>query len=329
MERPLLVFAGQSNMMGAGALPPEQMSFDDCYEYLHKPKRLGKSSGEFKKFAFPSGEFSYKDLLTAYGDTKDPDIKSTLADFHSNAFFCPSMSNLDDRSKKTVKSFSAFSEADFIPGTSLAPYVAAHLEKNGYSCLFAHIAKGSVPISYYTEGVAAEYFEEKCRDFFTDSCSLFGDDDLSDRILIWHQGESDAKSEYAYYKTQLSVLWERARRIGFTKFFIIRVGFWGNEAIAEIMRAQEDFANETDEVYILTRAASFIPFFGHDDDGWFLKAPGKEYENCRDSFFGFPNQHVNDRGFKLIAKRAADNLIRTVFENRPPELEEELIIPLI
>ena len=329
MKRPLLVFAGQSNMMGAGVYPPEQIFFERSFEYLHKPKRLGQRTGAFKKYGFPSGEFAYKSLPLAYGETNNVHSQSTLSDYHTNTFFGPSMSNLEDASKKTVKSFSSYSEADFIPGTSLAPYVVSALEKNGYTCLYTHIAKGSVPISYYTESAAANYFEEKCRDFFEDAQSRFGDDDLSERILLWHQGESDAKNGYDHYKKHLSILWKKAKDIGFTKFFIIRVGYWGNDAIAEVMRAQEDFAKQTEGVYMLTRAASYLLFNGHKTDGWFSQAPGEEYENCRDSFFGFSNQHINDKGFRLVATRATDNIIRIVFENRSTVLEDELIVPLL
>lgn len=50
MERPLFVFAGQSNMMGACVYPPyKQIIFQDSYEYIHKPKRFGVQIGGFKK----------------------------------------------------------------------------------------------------------------------------------------------------------------------------------------------------------------------------------------------------------------------------------------
>ena len=42
-----------------------------------------------------------------------------------------------------------------------------------------------------------------------------------------------------------------------------------------------------------------------------------------DSFFGFPNQHVNAKGHALIAKRLAQNAERVLNENLPPEIEEE------
>ncbi|MBQ7089987.1 MAG: hypothetical protein IJN82_02610, partial [Clostridia bacterium] len=69
MKRPLLVFAGQSNMMGAAVYPAsEQIYFQNSAEYLHKPRRFGAPCGAFKTFGFPTGEFSYMDLQAAYGD---------------------------------------------------------------------------------------------------------------------------------------------------------------------------------------------------------------------------------------------------------------------
>ena len=97
MKRPLFVFAGQSNMMGAAVYEAsEQIYFKNSFEYLHKPRRFSKAMGEFKDYGFPSGEFSYKDLDAAYGNNKTPDYKSDLDVYRDNTYFCPSMSNLFD-----------------------------------------------------------------------------------------------------------------------------------------------------------------------------------------------------------------------------------------
>lgn len=61
----------------------------------------------------------------------------------------------------------------------------------------------------------------------------------------------------------------------------------------------------------------------------FVSPPSSEFSLCRDSFYGFTNQHVNEKGFKVIAKYAVPNLIRVLFENKEPVLEEELISALI
>lgn len=109
-KRPLFVFAGQSNMMGAAVYPPSaQIHFSDSYEYLHKPRRFGERQGFFKKTAFPTGEFSYCDLSQAYGPLDDYRSLSHLDNFTKHTFFCPAMSNLKDAQEKSTHAFSIYS----------------------------------------------------------------------------------------------------------------------------------------------------------------------------------------------------------------------------
>ena len=43
VKRPLFVFAGQSNMMGAAVYPASrQIFFENSYEYMHRAKRFGE-----------------------------------------------------------------------------------------------------------------------------------------------------------------------------------------------------------------------------------------------------------------------------------------------
>lgn len=329
MKRPLLVFAGQSNMMGASVYPAsEQIYFSNSYEYLHKAKRMGEPTGSFKAYGFPSGEFSYKDMTAAYGGRCAACAKSSLANYNETTYFCPSMCNLKSDEDKSEYPFSHFSEATAGMGVNLAPYIVKGLEEAGYACAYAHIAKGGVPIRHYLEGDSADYFDQKVLDFFADSTAKFSDDDTSDRVLFWLQGEGDGGASYDCYKSSLSKLWERAQGLGFNKLFIIRVGFWGNEGIAGIMRAQEDFCRETEDAFMLTRVCSFFEFKGQNPEGWFSENVPAEFSLCRDSFYGFNNQHINEKGFKVIAKYATPNLIRVLYEGKEPVLEEERVLKL-
>lgn len=328
-QRPLFVFAGQSNMMGAAVYPAsEQIYFKNSYEYLHKPRRMGSDIGLFKKYGFPSGEFSYRDLKAAYGEINlaASEIKSGLADYATNTLFVSSLCNLKDDKQKQTEPFSVYSEKTMGQGVCLPPFWVQELEKAGYSCAYAHIAKGAVPIKYYLdEKMASAYFEEKVKDFFEDCKKQFAGDDMSVKALVWLQGESDAFDGYQQYKTSLSELWDKARRLGFTHFFCVRVDYFGAPGIVDVMRAQEDFCAETKDAYIITRACSFMPFVGHDDKEWFAKKVPEEYYGCRDSFYGFPNQHINEKGFRLIAKRSVANFIKIVINGEDPALEPELI----
>lgn len=355
MERPLFVFAGQSNMMGACVYPPyKQIIFQDSYEYIHKPKRFGVQIGGFKKEGFPCGEFSYKDLDKAYGQIRDYTQKSRMTNYKENAFFCPSISNLDSKVEKTVKDFSVFSEETASVGVALPPYLVQAWEKYGQKCVYTHIAKGSISIQYYFDKAmieavnerinqfnlvnskkliyqkaekescdASAYFTKKVMDFFSDVEQQFQKEDLKTRVFFWLQGESDANMDKDLYKIYLQILWLRLQSLGFTHFFCIRVGWWGNDSIRSIIQAQEEFCSENPKVYMLTRVNSFMPLYGQVEENWFIEKPQEEFYNCRDSFFGFNNQHINEKGFQIISKYAIKNMIRILIEGKDPIIEKE------
>lgn len=357
MRRELFVFAGQSNMMGASVYPPvRRILTEKSLEYKHKARRLGKPVGEFVPAAYPAGEFSYSDLEIAYApDMINEKGESKLSDYAKNTFFCPSMCNLNSDTDKTEIPFAMFSEATASVGATLAPLLAQEWEKAGGACAYAHIAKGGVKIAHFmtdpmakeyeariseynqTHGTsykavlssrmdgAADYFFEKCRDFFADAEKNFSDDCLDHRCFFWLQGESDAKDSVIEYETKLEILWKELKSLGFTHFFCIRIDYFGNDLIYNIMRAQENFVSKHTDAYMLTRAASFFSYAGRDESGWFISEPCEEYKNCRDSFYGYRNQHINEKGFALLAERAVNNLVRILNEGREPLLEAENI----
>jgi len=363
MKRDLFVFAGQSNMMGASVYPPvKSLSAPHSYEYKHKPRRLGGRTGAFVPASYPVGEFSYADLKKAYApDMVNEKGESKLCDYAENTYFCPAMSNLKCEADKTVNPFSIFSEAAAIHGATLAPFLTQAWEQKGYACAYAHIAKGSVALAHYmtdemvqtyaqridaynkANGTdyspaiseknrmpgAADYFLEKCRDFFADAEAFFPGNLSGNRCLFWLQGESDAGLSVIAYKLRLEIFWKKLKEIGFTHFFCIRVDFFGNSNIDLIMQAQELFVSEHPDAHMLTRIASYFPYAGRDEAEWFASPPTEECLNCRDSFYGFENQHINEKGFSVIASHAVDNLDRILNQGLPPILEDENIRSLL
>ena len=360
MKRELFVFAGQSNMMGAAVYMPQHApKINRSYEYKHKPRRLGAARGEFVPGGYPAGEFSYKDVARAYaGDMCDGAGKSTLADFRHNTYFCPAMCSILSDEEKTEQPFAVFSEATAQPGATLAPLLVEEYERAGGACAYAHIAKGAVRVShYFTDDMAlaytqrmaaynrqngtqyqetlspahrmkgaADYFFEKCADFFADAAHRFPDDELSERCFFWLQGEGDAaRSSAVEYEIALDILWQELKKCGFTRFFCIRVDFFGKPEVDRIMLAQERFVKAHADAFMLTRVASYFPYKGHNDSDWFVSPPTAEYQNCRDSFFGFKNQHINEKGFLVIAAHATKNLCRVLWEGKEPLLEPENI----
>ena len=232
-------------------------------------------------------------------------------------------------------------------------------EEAGGACAYAHITKGGIPFAHYmTDEMAedyalrikaynqdhgtdyptslpprmagaADYFFEKCRDFFADAKKQFPSDDLCQKCLFWLQGEADARGSVAEYEIKLDILWERLKSLGFTHFFCIRVDFFGNDGIWKVMQAQERFTSRHPDAYMLTRAASFFPYAGREERDWFLTPPTEEYHACRDSFYGFSNQHINEKGFSVITRHAIKNLVRVLKEGKEPLLEEENITALL
>lgn len=356
MRRDLFVFAGQSNMMGASVYPPKmQMSIAKSYEYKHKAKRLGSSRGDFVLGGYPVGEFSYKNMEKAYATNMiNENNKSLMTNYRDNTYFCPGMSSLKDG---VETDFGWFSEATASNGASLAPMLVWEWENAGYASSYAHIAKGGVSIAHfvtddmvheyrlrikeynhsngtnYLEDIptwkrmpgAAEYFLEKCRDFFVDSKNVFTEDDMSERCLFWLQGESDADLDVIEYELLLEVLWDALKKIGFTRFFCFRVGFFGKDSVVNVMKAQECFVQKHQDAYMITRVGSYFPYVGQNEAEWFIEPPGLEYRNCRDSFYGFSNQHINEKGFALMAKSSVENLRRVLIEGVEPILEIENI----
>jgi hypothetical protein len=366
-KRDLFVFAGQSNMMGAAVLPPVvEIVATDSYEYKHKPRRMGAEHGEFVAAGYPCGEFSYTEAamkIAYFPENTDAAGQSKLATYGENTYFCPAMSNLKDAENHEQYPFAVFSEATMKPGATMAPLFAAEWEARGQSCAYAHIAKGGVAISHYfnadmsaqyndaararnSEGgaklhvvesrpmfeEASAYFDRKVSDFFADAAARFPGEDQSAKVFVWCQGETNADSGRESYKMRLEILWEHLRSLGFTHFFCVRVGFWGSgdgKRIHEVMQAQEEFCRENENCYIITRAMSLMPYPGIKNEDWFVEPPEEKYENCRDCYFGYGNPHINEKGFSIIAKAAADNALRVLREGKEPVLEKENVKKLL
>ena len=95
------------------------------------------------------------------------------------------------------------------------------------------------------------------------------------------------------------------------------------------MKAQERFCLENKSCYMLTRSCSFMTFPENYKNLSYIKTPDEKYFECRDSFFGFPNNHINEKGHTIIAKQAVANVKRILIDNDEAILEEELVVDLI
>jgi hypothetical protein len=344
----LFVFAGQSNMMGAAVLAPQDNRFtDQALEYKYLPRLRGAATGSFVKAQHPAGEWHYKDTDKAYGERlHDQSYRSTLGNYDSNTHFCPAMRNENI-------AFADQSEATAEVAASIPPYFVTEYARLGHACVYAHMAKGGVPIDYFYNAETADRYNQKIlayneangTSYATVSASSAGDafdakylamqKDYADqnpgrpiqnRCFMWLQGESDAACSTTEYRLRLEALWEHLQDLGFTHFFLYRVGFWGSAAILNVIKAQEEFCHTTKNCYVVTRAPSLVTYPGLTTENWWIKEPTDEYGKCRDhELSNISNHHFNEKAFKLFAKRSAENVHRLLHLGLEPVLEEENI----
>lgn len=347
----LFVFGGQSNMMGAPYLPPvENPVTYYAFEYKYQNVLKGGSKGEFIYAQNPAGEWHYKNPSTAYNATylDAATGKSKLTNYGSNTHFIGALRNKEAE-------FAAQSEFSNYPGASLPPYFAREYAKLGNPCIYAHMAKGSTQLTHYFDtednaqynGLitahnaangtsyatltsvtgAGEAFNEKYNAMLRDYAELEPDNTIANKCFVWLQGESDAaRSTYDEYMIKMKVLWSHMQKLGFTHFFVMRVGYWGNANIINIIKAQEDFCRNNDNCYIVTRAPSLIPYPGATTSNWWIKEPDEIYAGCRDSLVtSTTNNHFNEKGHKLFAQVCAANINRVLHLGLEPILETENI----
>ena len=350
-EVDMLVFAGQSNMMGAAHLAPADNPITtDSFEYKYQAVLKGGDKGEFVYAQNPAGDWHYMDTEEAYGEQYlDASTgKSKLANYSSTMYFIPACRDQE-------KGFSGQSEYLNYPSATMAPYFAQYYSELGHKCVYAHMAKGSCKIvHYFTSDAMEEYnrliteynsanstsyatltssslsgagdaFDAKFNAMLKDYAEFAPETTIANKCFVWLQGESDVHV-YAEYKLRLEALWSHLQSLGFTHFFILRVGFWGSASVINEIKAQTDFCEENENCYIITRAPSLIPHPGATTDNWWIREPSEEYADCRDSYLASTsNHHFNEKAHKIFARRSAENIHRILHLGLPPILEDENI----
>jgi lysophospholipase L1-like esterase len=347
----LFVFAGQSNMMGAAHLPPVDNPITyDAFEYKYQNVLKGGDKGEFVYAQNPAGDWHYMNTEEAYGEQylDATTGKSRLANYPSTMYFIPACRDQE-------KGFSGQSEYLNYPSATMAPYFAQYYSELGRKCVYAHMAKGACNIvHYFTTDAMEEYnrlitaynsanstsyatltssnlsgagdaFDAKFKAMLKDYADFAPDKTIANKCFVWLQGESDVHV-YAQYKLRLQALWSHLQSLGFTHFFILRVGFWGSTSVINEIKAQTDFCEENENCYIITKAPSLIPHPAATTDNWWIDEPSEEYTDCRDSYLASTsNHHFNEKAHKMFARRSADNINRILYLGLPPILEEENI----
>ncbi len=339
-KRDIFVFCGQSNMMGQGTLPPKHsLDIKDSLEFKYNKQYIGAGPATFQRVGYDCGEFSYCDIDKAYPDKNQ---KSTLGENGVNAYFTPPLSNY-------TMGYADMTESNCPNAPCMVPYFCERYEQLGEKPIVAHMAKGNVNIIHYfsremieeynrlkpaawealetnpmQEG-AHRFFTQKSLALFDAAAEKFGDA-VGKKVFVWLQGESNAKDSKEEYKLKLEILHRHLKAMGFDHFFCVRVGYWGSPKILDIILAQEEFCRETENACIISRAVSHMPDCRwHLPENWFRRAPGEDYLACRDTYYGHPNPHINEKGQMLVGREVAENAYRVLIEELAPELGEELL----
>ncbi len=350
----VFVFAGQSNMMGAAALPPQhKLKIGDSVEYKYKSKYLGAKIGRFTPVTHECGEYLYIDNNAAY-TLCDNSGRSMQCDYWNNTHFVSSMSNVKDYTAKTIQPFENYCESMHRPSPCIPTYFCEYWEALGHRAIIAHVAKGGVNIAHYFDSaMQAEYnqlihekfgdrycdmtpgansaangvFCDKVSSLFADAEAEYGKKNIGKRVLVWLQGESNANDADDEYELKLDILWKRAKALGFDKMAIIRVDYWYEHSCVNIMRAEERFCEKHSDCFMATRALSLMPELHSypNYEGWYMEEPQEPYLDCRDSFFGFDNNHINEKGMMLAARRAAKNCHKVLYDGEQPILEPDTV----
>ena len=224
----VIIFTGQSNMMGQTECVTEFEAVAGAYEY-----RLFE--GGLAPMNRPAGENIKYDGAEGYPYSKAVPIKEWLAD-HVAGGPCLNSSNM-----------------------TLA-FAKEYIERTGADFVCAHIAKGSTEIKDWVPGTPgynmivkkAKLAVEAAREKY----------EIGKIFVAWLQGESDSLMSRSreYYKEKITELEEALRRdIGIAKFGIIKIGkFMRDERDVEIHTAQYEICDENEHFIMLTDIATTL-----------------------------------------------------------------------
>jgi uncharacterized protein YjdB len=169
---------------------------------------------------------------------------------------------------------------------------------------------------------------------------------IKNKIFFWNQGERDSDqmvltdapdaSKQMYKENFLALFNQLKNEFGFNLAVIVRVGLWsGEQANSIIMAAQEELANENEDIIIGTRACGYFPHYTFNSElgygvktgYWATRTVPEKYEKTRDTYFigGHSNRHMNDKANRIVSEVCAMNVYRTLYKSLPVILEAEPI----
>lgn len=366
-EYDLFVFSGQSNMMGgvfaedfAAGYGPWQKTNGKVdtrnTPYICQPISAEETKGSYE-YKYLTDTFETVDSQTPTGELVKTADGTALCkpsgtyELNGTTMVAPFVKQYTESGYKSISAQIA------LGGTQLCDWmtsseIAEVLLSDEYAF---HAQSGAVPQGASPRLLAGNervlLFERKLQ-ALTDSFTRdFAGCTIASKNFVWLQGENDADALFTaaglneeatqsamlgsmtLYKKCLEVFWKRLQSYGFERFMIVRVGFWTapNRDIA-IMAAQEQFAAENENAYILTRAMSYMPNPKSLYGKWGYNAIEEAYALCRGvSYSIYGNPHLNEKGHILLGTRSANAAAEIVHKSTGyvPESEEVDEIPAL
>ena len=130
-------------------------------------------------------------------------------------------------------------------------FAQAYHDRTGEIPVLIQVATSGKQISYYMD----ESYANIVKKVLAGIKKVNEENYASNIYLVFLQGESDGNNTKEDYKVKIKNLYENLKKdISVEKMFLIRVGDWqGSGKVSHIMQAQEEFANENDDVIMVTR----------------------------------------------------------------------------
>lgn len=224
MKTDLIIFTGQSNMVGQSEAPGNLSPAEGCREYKWMRDAL-------VPLCDPCGENIRNDYTEGF--TFQNAIAAAWRAEH-------------------VVGAAAYGYTTLLPA-----FCKAYREKTGHEVAAVHVARGAAQVSEFLPGTALYDTIVKKAQAAIDCVKR--ETELSHVLLVWLQGESDAiyKTTLSNYKTRLTAFKDALMKdLPIERFCVIRVGVYAhNGHDEEIIQAQDELCREDQDFAMLTRMA--------------------------------------------------------------------------
>lgn len=206
----------------------------------------------------------------------------------------------------------------YLGRSSLSPYFAkTYYDNTRVSPVMVQCAKGASTVSEWLKGTERyTKMVEKVNKAVT--CTTRDlNKNIRGKYLVWLQGESDGINNVTkeIYKERFLQLWNDLKiDCNLDKCFIIRVGKFHEYDVYTIMKAQEELAQENEDIIMATRITGYLEYPSQNPEHPTLQDGTSNY---------YAKDHYTNEGYKLVGETSASNIADYITYDILPILEEE------